>query len=525
MDFEKLLPKNFDWSFLTPVHQWIGVDIGSEQLKILVIQKTQAAVSVENLFVLPLPPEDKTRPRSTVIADLIKSTLVKNNIRSTRAALLCSGENVSYQHDIFPEMKKEDLIEAIRWKYKDQSEFPMENAMIDYVVLNELFENENKNLELFIVITPHELVDRHLRILQEVGLLAEQVSFSPWAFFQLWKAMKLSDSEDVVDLLLDTGAQLSRLVVVKNGKIQFCRLIPMGTRQMIDAAGRLTPIDFSGTIPTTLRNELDKLIQEIIRSLAYCREKYGLNEIRQLWLGGGFADLKGVDVFLANELKTTVMKINVPTLLPTAFSKRAELESMSGLFVPLAGLFCANPTDGMDFLPAAYREKLEIIQLRMPSLITVGAALLFFLMAFQLVNVQFHHAQKELAVKQAQWNTVEPVVQQLTNIQTNQNQTQQRVATVQRILIRNLKATRFLAEISQAIPPAVSLDEIQYTQTTFTLKGTINSAGVAASDLAHFIMELKKSPVVETVTLGYLGKKENSVIADERFEMVCKLKG
>ncbi|MFC1595810.1 pilus assembly protein PilM [Candidatus Margulisiibacteriota bacterium] len=553
----------------------IGIDIGSENIKILRYKKTEQQSFVENFFILPIPAEDKSRSRQQVISSLIKETLAKNRINSKKAYVSFSSDNVFYQHDHFPSMNKEDLTEAIRWKYKDQVNFPVETAAIEFNIIRELYEDNVKHLELFIVIVSRDNINLYVNIIEEAGLTPVLITLPTYTCFEFYKQLMQPFETSDVTVWLEMGAKYSILSIFKNKTLDFSRTINFGGNNLALALNKapenifvhfkpsnppanhadalynkvpeppadvpdisvglnLRNIDLADDKTMVLRNEMDSLVQEVIRSLSYYKEKFGLETVEKVIISGGVANLGGIEDFLSRELKLKIEKIKLTNYIQSTFTQKIALEANSAGLVSLIGLMNMHPLTAVNLLPLEIREKQEVIQMRTPSLLTLSAAALFFLTVWNLVNGQLITANTRLMVARQQLQKLQPLANQLARQQNEQEKADQKIRFVQNILVKDLSTVRLLGEISLAIPKNIVLDEMHSSEIktgvagagtlAFSIKGTISAEGIAASELADFILELKKSPIVEEITLVFLGKTDSRVVSTQHFELLCLIK-
>ena len=565
----------------------IGIDIGSETIKILIPKKAGQKHTIKNAIILPVPEIDKRRSRYKVIVDMLKDVVRDNHLQKQKAFISFSGEGVLYQHDVFPEMKHDDMVEAIRWKFKDQLNFPAEDAVIDFVVSRESYEDNQKQVELFVAIISKDLIERHIDIIQSAGLTPVLINFTPFACFEFYQRYlaRLSSGSSTV-LWLEAGSSFSTLTVIKDQQLDFARLINFGTQNLTTALERipvnlfvniaekgaekerattalgikteeaanaeppvvdlplpesiqgLTPnqtrllsTDFTGSISIGLRNEMDNLIQEVIRSLAYYKEKYGLNTVDRVIISGGLGELRGVDQYLSQELKLPVEKVDLLTYIDCAPNVRALCESASSRLVSLVGLTLMSPRTSLNFITKKVKESLELIQIRIPSITTLAATALFLFAVWNLVNGQLVNSQKKLDQSQKELKSVQALAKQMTDSQNKKNIDGRKISFVQSALKKDITFTRFLGEVSESIPDAVVLDEITTTLykpptkgvplRAYSIKGA--TTGVAASELADFIISLNKSSIVKDISLVYLSKRRSRSSTQQKFELLCFL--
>jgi type IV pilus assembly protein PilM len=133
--------------------------------------------------------------------------------------------------------------------------------------------------------------------------------------FALWRVFGRDLAGTVA--IIDIGERTSQLVVVKNGSIQFIRLMPVGGESLTKAITETFSVDVNQArelkeessvarnseiylqngvqqrIGNTLREGLTELIKEVRRSLNFCATQERLS-VERIVLSGGTSKLHGI---------------------------------------------------------------------------------------------------------------------------------------------------------------------------------------------------------------------------------------
>ena len=652
--------------------EMLGIDISSDNIKILICEKKRKDYKIRDIFTLPYPPEDKSRPRHSIISNSIRRTLQLNKIKTKKTFLTFSNKDIFYQHSVFPFMKKEDLIEAIVWMYRDQIDFDIGKATIEYSVIREFYENDLKNLELFITIIAQEEIDKIVEIVQDAGLTPLFLSFAPFACKEycsrnmpltnneqlLWLELESNfavlniikgnsiafarviryDNDEFANILIESSLidklysisllsktlseqkevgsnlkseafkkqndkHITRLFIIlatlsflsafvtsvvfkqvplssffylltillllfnimvilntKNNIILYPKLkslingkkkilqklekhcISCGYQSMPDISelnrmaseveAELVKVETSKTALLRSGGAAEIFVMEVIRTISYYREKYGLSDMNRVIISGSVADIIGIDDYLAKELSLDIEKIKLLDHYDVISDNQNTIEKNSSSFVKLVGLLMIDTASATNFLPTKIKEKLTLLKLIVPSSVLITSFCILLLLIVQLLDSNYKYKLELFNTSKKQLAALSPVKNKLVDIQNSNYTKSTQVIFMQEKADYNIKAIRLLVDISQSIPKHISIDEINFnpgtkdlsptSNYTTQIKGTIRAASIATSELAEFISRLRQSPAIDQIDLIFLNKKEIENAEDQqKFELLC----
>jgi type IV pilus assembly protein PilM len=235
----------------------------------------------------------------------------------------------------FPRMSPEDLKGAISFEAQDHIPMPLDEAILDYVVLGP--QEEGSNLDrILLVAAQKEMISRYSSVVRTAGLRAEGVDVKALSLVRSTLPNSLFDDEGAI-LLLDIGTEITNLVVAQRGSPTLTRFIPGGSgflaqavaesadlpeeeaeRQLMNPRLRLGPErsgeeiegseedDFDPALMYDIRRGLEDaaqtLAEDVQRSIEYHYSQPGSREVTQVFVSGEGALVGDLDAYLGDLL-------------------------------------------------------------------------------------------------------------------------------------------------------------------------------------------------------------------------------
>jgi type IV pilus assembly protein PilM len=238
----------------------------------------------------------------------------------------------------FPRMSPEDLKGAINFEAQDHIPMPIDEAILDYVVLGP--QGEGSDLDrILIVAAQKEMISRYSSAILAAGLRAEGVDVKALSLVRSTLPSSLFDDEGAI-LLLDIGTEITNLVVAQDGSPTLTRFIPGGSgflaqavaeaadlpeeeaeRQLMNPRLKIGPEseeeteepegseeedDFDPALMYDVRRGVEDaaqtLAEDVQRSIEYHYSQPGSREVAQVFVSGEGALVGGIDAFLGDLL-------------------------------------------------------------------------------------------------------------------------------------------------------------------------------------------------------------------------------
>jgi len=261
------------------------------------------------------------------VAQKIKDIIRRYNLNSQKIVTGVEGESVAIRVVRIPQMKESELSEAIKWQAQEHLPYPLEDITVDYHVLKkDLVGAGGKEMSVLLVGVKKSTIDEYLRIFQEVGICPAIVDVNSLALYNVFERIENKKKEGTA--LINIGHRITNLLILAEDYPFLVRDIKFGgdniTRgvnyQEAEKIKKAEDLSYIGhkigrelepeQVEEVIRGALSELINEIVRSFEYYTSNREGAPVQKIILSGGVSLIKGIDVFLSQELEVPVEKFN-----------------------------------------------------------------------------------------------------------------------------------------------------------------------------------------------------------------------
>ena len=324
----------------------IGVDIDRGSIKAVQLQSTGAGYVLQHVGYHRLPPgvivEGEVADQNLLAAE-IREFWDSHSFKGKSITFGVSNQKVVVRLLDFPHMRPEDLQGAISFEAQDHIPMPLDEAVLDYVVLGPREERADLD-RVLVVAAQREMISRYTTAVRAGGLKPEGVDV---------KALSLTRStlpdpffgEEGAVLLLDVGAEITNLVVADRGNPVLTRFVPVGLGDFVAAVAELADLpedeaerqaldprvnlgdgrveeepqeeeaeveedqeteEFDPALAYDVRRGLEgaaqTLADEVQRSIEHHRSQEAARDVTRVLISGEAALIPGIDVYLGDLL-------------------------------------------------------------------------------------------------------------------------------------------------------------------------------------------------------------------------------
>ena len=321
----------------------MGVDISSTSVKLLELSVKNGRYWVESYGLSPLidgSVVEKNILNVENVADALERAMNIANPQSSNAAIAVPTSMVIHKViEMDADMTDDEREVQIRMDAEQYIPFPLDEVSLDFEVLPEKLNSPNR-VNVLLVATRTENVDSRVEVLDLVGVEPKIADVESYALERSFEVF--SDTLPIgVNLvgILDIGHTMTTLSVMQNGKIIYTREQVFGGKQLtqdvqnryglsFDEAGRAKK---DRTLPDDYESEvlmpfLDAVVQQAARSLQFFFSSSQFNEIDDILLAGGNANIPGLQKLMQQKLGYRVTVAN--PFLQMGFSPQIDLRKI-----------------------------------------------------------------------------------------------------------------------------------------------------------------------------------------------------
>jgi type IV pilus assembly protein PilM len=319
----------------------VGLDIDRGAIKAVQISQTGGRYALQHVGYRRLPAgavaEGEVADHDLLAYEL-KEFWASHSFKGRSVYLGVANQKVVVRLLEFPRMSQDDLKGAIGYEAQDHIPMPMEEAVLDYIVLGPAEEGSELD-RLLLVAAQREMISRYASVVRSAGLRAQGIDVKALSLIRSTLPNTPFDDEGAI-LLIDVGNEITNLVVAQGGNPALTRFIPGGSgylaQSIIEAAGlseeeaerqltnpniRIGPEsgeeptgidlskesdDFDPALTYDIRRGLEEAVQalaeDVQQSVEYHYSQPGSRDVTQVFVSGEGALVNGLEAYLGEFL-------------------------------------------------------------------------------------------------------------------------------------------------------------------------------------------------------------------------------
>lgn len=305
----------------------LGLDIGSHSIKMVDLEKTRSGYELKSMGLAIVPSEcivDKDIMDSETVVETIKNLRDNLKISPKGAATAVSGHSVIVKKAEISTMSRSELEQTLMIEAEQYIPFDINDVYLDFHILGESLERQDM-MDVLFVASKKELVDDYSSVIKNAGLKPMIVDVDVFAIENMYHA-NYPDAPETIVALVDVGASMININVMRDGTSIFARDISMGGRQMTERIQREFGVSFERAenikcgasvegIDLERVNYIFKMAsetyaQEIKRTLDFFLSTMVNENIEKIYIGGGGAKIPGLVALLQKQNEVAVELLN-----------------------------------------------------------------------------------------------------------------------------------------------------------------------------------------------------------------------
>lgn len=306
----------------------VGVDISSTAVKLLQLSRVGNRYRVEHYAVEPLPPNavvEKNIVEVEAVGDAIRRAMARSGSRARNAAAAVAGSAVITKLIPMPgDLDEEEMESQIELEAVNYIPYPIEEVNLDFEVLGPLPGN-TEMVQVLLAASRTENVGTRVSALELGGLTAKVMDVEAFAIENAFALLAdtLNAPRDGLMALVDVGATMTTLNILRNGRSLYSREQVFGGKQLTDEVMRRYGLSYEeaglakrqGGLPESYEIEVlepfkEALVQQISRLLQFFYAGSEFNRVDQIVLAGGCASIPGIADMVEEQLGVPTVVAN-----------------------------------------------------------------------------------------------------------------------------------------------------------------------------------------------------------------------
>ncbi|MFH1414391.1 MAG: pilus assembly protein PilM [Candidatus Omnitrophota bacterium] len=332
--------------------------------------------------------------RDEIIINSLQDFIQEHDIQHKNVILRPDLVSLQLKRIQLPAVPDKELLGAIKWELKETVPYDLSKAVLDFRIIAKITKEDNsKALDIICFVAEEDEIRQQVSLLKQLGLTCLTVGVLQLGYVNLIAQLAEQENEPIGLLHLENN--ITYLCVYLNNKLAFYREIPVSVNSLkvslksvlVSDKGKielspeeLEEVLFTIGIPkkdavykeklssiqilSMLRPHLERMVNEIKRSLTYYTSHFGEARVKKLLIAGFTSRIPNLDEFLANELSLNISRLPLSEKFIVSSEVDPEL-----LFQVSGSLgLVLDYEKNINLLPFEFRteklEKLEKVSLR-----------------------------------------------------------------------------------------------------------------------------------------------------------------
>lgn len=307
-----------------------GMDISSSAIKMVELAEAgKGAQRVDRYAIEPLAKDsvlDGNISNLESVAETVRRAWKKLGTRTKNVALALPTAAVITKKIICPAgLREEDLELQVESEANQYIPFALDEVNLDFQVLGPAPSGEAE-VEVLIAASRKEKVEDRVAVAEAAGLKALVMDVESYAMqtaFELIRRQLPNDGRDQNVAVIDLGASIMNITVLRNDQAVYAREQAFGGNQLTQDIARhygLSPEEAenakrSGGLPDSydtevLRPFMENAALEIQRAMQFFFTSTQFNSIEHILLTGGTSTLQGLEDMVSSRTRVNAMVAN-----------------------------------------------------------------------------------------------------------------------------------------------------------------------------------------------------------------------
>jgi len=214
----------------------IGIDLGASGVRLMQLQRRANGWAVHAAAFEAIPHVSAVTPADYQqhAAQALKLALDAGRFSGSTVVSSLPASSVQYKNMRLPSMPADELQAAVAWEASDRLHLG-DGAQIQFFNAGEVRQGDDLREEIIVAAAPVAAVDRHVQMLTELGLKPVAIEDDASALARSAASESAGDIDAAAEVYLDVGYATSKVLIARNGRVLFFKVIDLGVRALIQA--------------------------------------------------------------------------------------------------------------------------------------------------------------------------------------------------------------------------------------------------------------------------------------------------
>lgn len=209
-----------DLPFLREKKEIIGVDLGTDRIKLLELNTSKGKIGVVNfaqadISLQKLDEKSPEEAKQTYIS-ILKKLLESNKFTSKNAAVSISGSSVIVRFVEFPKMEESDLEKALQFEAEPHIPFDIQEVYMDTQIVRDSENKDQDTMDTVLVAGKKDTIQEKIDIIQKSGLVPSIIDVDAFAIENAYEYIRGKVRGKII-VFVNIGASTTNISIVEDG--------------------------------------------------------------------------------------------------------------------------------------------------------------------------------------------------------------------------------------------------------------------------------------------------------------------
>lgn len=469
----------------------VGIDIGSEHLKLIQLKDALNKRELVNLISRPIAGLPDIE-----VSKIIKASLEELKLKNPRIITVIPAHQVITKNIEIPSIDPNEIREIVNLQASRHTPYSREEIIVDYI---ELGIYKNSYTKILLVIVTNAVIKKQFELMAQAGFKSQRVIFAAEALAKFSQKYLRLETDSFPAAIIHIDESHTGFEIAYKSKPFFIRSIPIGVKHLIAEKEKYEA----------------KFIEEIKNSL----EAYQSENIEKsppiIVLTGALEELGGWEALLHNALSIPVKSIpyfkNL-LLSPQALIRSASLIKHVSFLDVLASGFLWQELK-VDLIPQEIKLR-KSLEERAGDLIKTGVlTLAVFVLVFFILAGRIYFKSSYLSRLNTKYRAIH---QEAVKLEKDFS----RNKSIRKYILHQGYSLEILTALYDVIPLGLEFDDIKFdSKGKFSLRGSAESM----SSVFSLVDNMGELRYFKNVKLGQTAKRKSGLRDVTDFEVTAAL--
>ncbi len=265
------------------VSKVIGLDIGSNAVKMVEIDRSKRRYDLQFVGVAPIPDGaivEKSLKKPDQVSRAIKALHSYTSSRSKQVAMSVSGKSVIVKQVAMTSMTDTQLEKQIQIEAEPYIPFDIKDVNLDFFIMGDKPEKEG-SMDVVLVAAKKDYMTEYLELLKSCGLTPVVVDVDPFALEVMYEYCYTHVQEEIV-ALINVGASTININILQGGACKYTRDLPIGGDSITREIMRFFDVPYEHAEDIKRGARLGKISPRNLRKIFQRTTEYFVSEIQKI---------------------------------------------------------------------------------------------------------------------------------------------------------------------------------------------------------------------------------------------------